>query len=671
MDLLSGLEPHWLQVFLAHRPQLPQLMLWAVLLGGVALFKNRSPAKAIGHDPQRHAAAPGWLARRRARTGLKHPKRGGVSVGYTSWRATAWLSWAEFRLGGILLGAPGSGKTTMLQRIIQAAAAMGSAAVIIDPKGSRQLRKTVTALGGIVWTIGGEKKWSPLEEDPELMTEQLLEGERVDPRAPVVFREGAALALAQLGQAMRRTGKRPSVTQIVEVLRDGRWADVCKRDLGADFRPLAKVEAEGVETFAAGLSRLMLGPAGRCVGNGPDAFTLRQAVAERKIVLFSLDTAALPDATRRVAGWAFLAVRAMLSDRLDEENPVPCLVAIDEAHRVGWTARLAVDILAIGREAHVPVVVASQGPSDVDELGHHMLERMVQDAGWRLIFRQGELDSARASRMLGAEPALDATFRAGGFAGVSVRRQEAYSLQGAGVGERTAVSPSALENLAPGTAWLRVPPIERKRGRVQCVRVALPDVPGDVSLIEGIVGETASGTAGDTVAANGEVMSPAIPELSPLTGAEQQALRRIRALVQERPGDECSPIVFPEGMKGTNAQGYPRLKIEGKYVYTYQLVWMEANGRRLGPGETVDHECHNRNKTCPGGVSCPHKLCHKLSHLGIKTGGRNNRAKEEQARVRRTSEAELARRDGALSRADDDDGAAGEGPGGGDRAAAD
>jgi hypothetical protein len=425
-----------------------------------------------------------------------------------------------------------------------------------------------------------------------------------------------------------------------------------------------------VETFAAGLSRLMLGPAGRSLGNGPDAFTIRQAVAERKILLFSLDTAALPDATRRVAGWAFLAVRALLSDRLDEENPVPYLVAIDEAHRVGWTARLAVDILAIGREAHVPVVVASQGPSDVDELGHHLLERMVQDAGWRLIFRQGELDSARASRMLGAQPALDATWRAGDLSGVSVRRQEAYSLQGAGVGERTAVSPSALENLAPGTAWLRVPPVERTRGRVQCVRVALPDAPGSVSLIEGIPGETASGTAGDTAPSNGKGMSPAIPEQSPLTEAEQQALRRIRALVQERPGDECSPIVFPEGMKGTNAQGYPRLKIEGKYVYTYQLVWMAANGRRLEPGETVDHECHNRDKTCRGGVSCPHKMCHKLSHLGIKTGGRNNRAKEEQARERRASEAELAGGDGCVG-ADDDDSAASEGTRGGERAAAD
>lgn len=510
-------------------------------------------------------------------------------------------------------------------------------------------------------------KWSPLEVDPELLAEQLLEGERVDPRAPAVFREGAALALVQLGQALRQSGKRPSVAQIAQVLRDGRWADVCKASLGNQFQVLAKVEAEGVRTFASGLARMVLGPAGRSLGNGPEAFTIRQAVAERRIVLFSLDTAALPDATRRVAGWAFLGVRAMLSDRLDEENPVPCLVGIDEAHRVGWTARIAVDILAIGREAHVPVVVASQGPSDVDELGHHLLERMVQDAGWRLIFRQGELDSARASRMLGAQPALDATFRAGGES--SVRRQEAYSLEGAGVGERTAVSPSALENLPPGTAWLRVPPVERTRGRVQCVRVALPDVVGNVSLVEGIPEGTGPGIQGDTAAANGE-------DVSPLSEAEQQALRRVEAWVQVDSGPDgvlgsCSRIVFPEGMKGTTVGGYPRLKVEGKYVYTYQLVWMAAHGRRLGPGETVDHECHNRDRVCRGGPGCPHRLCHKLSHLVVKTGGRNNRAKEEQARERRASEAERAPTrigsggriiDGAVA---DDDGDGSTSPGGG------
>jgi hypothetical protein len=255
--------------------------------------------------------------------------------------------------------------------------------------------------------------------------------------------------------------------------------------------------------------------------------------------------------------------------------------------------------------------------------------------------------------MLGAQPALDATFRAGGFAGVSVRRQEAYSLQGAGVGERTAVSPSALENLAPGTGWLRVPPVERKRGRVQCVRVALPDTVAAVEAGEPVLSPrtgtqagTAAGTAADSSQRNVEVDDPAVPALSPLTEAETRALRRIRAMIVEGEGEACSRIVFPEGMKGTDDQGYPRIKVEGRHVKTYQLVWMVANGRRLEPGETVDHECHNRDRSCPGGPGDPHRRCHKLSHLRVKTRGRNTADKEEQARERRATEAEAAAADG-------------------------
>jgi hypothetical protein len=116
-----------------------------------------------------------------------------------------------------MFGAPGSGKTTALQLIAQAAAAAGNAGVFIDPKGSRELRKTVAALGGIVWTIGGGVEWDPLEADPEIMAEQLLEGEPIDKQAPGVFRGGARLAMQQLGRALTVAGAKPDVDQVVGI----------------------------------------------------------------------------------------------------------------------------------------------------------------------------------------------------------------------------------------------------------------------------------------------------------------------------------------------------------------------------------------------------------------------------------------------------------------------
>src|SRR5262249_10800190 len=228
-----------------------------------------------------------------------------------------------------------------------------------------------------------------------------------------VFRGGARLAMQQLGRALRAAGEKPDVGQVVALLRSEKWQQLVRERLGKEFVPLTEHERDGVRTFAAGLAGLLLGPAGRSLGSGADCIRLRDPVAQRRIVLFSLDAGTFPDTSRRIAGWALLGVKALLGERLDTPGP-PCIVAVDEAHRVGWTGRLAVDLLATGREAHVPVVLASQGPSDLDELGHMLLERAVQDAAWVLMFRQGTLDSDRASRILGMRQTEDTTWSSDG-----------------------------------------------------------------------------------------------------------------------------------------------------------------------------------------------------------------------------------------------------------------
>jgi hypothetical protein len=132
-----------------------------------------------------------------------------------------------------------------------------------------------------------------------------------------------------------------------------------RQKLGKDYVPLTEHERDGVRTFAAGLAGLLLGPAGRSLGSGPDCLRLREEIARRRVVLFSLD-GEYPDTSRRIAGWVFLGLKALLGERLDVPGSL-CIVAVDEAHRVGWTGRLAVDLLATGREAKVPVVLCSQG----------------------------------------------------------------------------------------------------------------------------------------------------------------------------------------------------------------------------------------------------------------------------------------------------------------------
>ena len=44
--------------------------------------------------------------------------------------------------------------------------------------------------------------------------------------------------------------------------------------------------------------------------------------------------------------------------------------------------------------------------------------------------------------------------------------------------------------------------------------------------------------------------------------------------------------------------------------------------RHIGPipnGADVDHTCHNADETCPGGITCPHRLCVNPAHLEATT----------------------------------------------------
>src|SRR5438874_2504609 len=88
---------------------------------------------------------PGWIARRRARAGITH-RRDRVGVGYGSATHQVGLSPRELALGGLILGAPGSGKTYAAAVLVEALAWQGSACVVLDPKPSRDLAEVVAGV---------------------------------------------------------------------------------------------------------------------------------------------------------------------------------------------------------------------------------------------------------------------------------------------------------------------------------------------------------------------------------------------------------------------------------------------------------------------------------------------------------------------------------------------
>lgn len=86
-----------------------------------------------------------------------------------------------------------------------------------------------------------------------------------------------------------------------------------------------------------------------------------------------------------------------------------------------------------------------------------------------------------------------------------------------------------------------------------------------------------------------------------------------------------------------NAAGYAVFTLgRGNHFYAHREAWKLANGRTIPDGMQIDHECHNRDETCPGGA-CKHRSCVNPEHLALVTNGENaRRSTHTQSTMNRT-----------------------------------
>jgi hypothetical protein len=115
------------------------LTLWSLavlVIGGLMYAAMSMSTRSAPSTPSPVAVRrPGWIARRRARSGIR-PTKPGAAIGYASATRRVVLSPCELSLGVLILGTPGSGKTYAAVVLIEALAWRGNACVLLDPKPS-------------------------------------------------------------------------------------------------------------------------------------------------------------------------------------------------------------------------------------------------------------------------------------------------------------------------------------------------------------------------------------------------------------------------------------------------------------------------------------------------------------------------------------------------------
>ena len=93
----------------------------------------------------------------------------------------------------------------------------------------------------------------------------------------------------------------------------------------------------------------------------------------------------------------------------------------------------------------------------------------------------------------------------------------------------------------------------------------------------------------------------------PLRG-HMTVFERYLSYVDRRGPDECWPWTGARSPKN-----YGEFREPGKSVGAHRYGF-SRRVRPLEPGETVDHTCHNRDASCPGGNTCEHRACQNPAH---------------------------------------------------------
>ncbi|MGI9147414.1 MAG: type IV secretory system conjugative DNA transfer family protein [Chloroflexota bacterium] len=282
-----------------------------------------------------------------------------------------WMSLADLQHHATVIGMTGSGKTTTLGRLMDAAMAGGWSVLVVDAKGGR-LANVCTALGAAhalparVWLPGHPASWTyDLCAGEATAVGNRLVGAFEHGRDGQVYRNLSQALVPMAARALHASGQACTLDSLRYSLDEAHLAGLARRE--ADVA----VKAELVAMLQDGLHRKALsGLVGRLRslrygGFGPwllpserslDLATCLQAPG---VTYLGLPATAASEDVALVGRVLIQHLKQIAYAGLWSDEPHPSLVIFDEFASLGEAVQLT-DLLLQAREASLAVVISTQ-----------------------------------------------------------------------------------------------------------------------------------------------------------------------------------------------------------------------------------------------------------------------------------------------------------------------
>lgn len=386
----------------------------------------------------------------------------------------------------LILGATGSGKTVTQAAIAQAYVQAGLAAIVIDPKGDRELRETLRATAaGVgarfrVWSPDGDTVYNPIARGgvTEIADKALAAHQWSEPHYELATQRLLGHALA----TMRVAGLwPPSLSALVAHMDPERLDALASRAGGAiaerthgyvdSLSGSARADLGGGRDRLAVLAESELGP---CLdpelGEG-EQIDLAAALGGGEVLYFHLDADRYPAASKLLAA-ALLTDLIALTAELQGAGAGGLLV-IDEF--AALAAEQVSRLFARARSAGLSLLLGTQSLADLraarpDDPSDTLTEQVLSNVEFTVAHRIADPDSAeRLARVAGTEPAwavtqrIDATgLPLSGGEGTRTRQRDFLiapdQLKRLGTGEAVVIDPRAKHKAEIVRIW---PPHQR------------------------------------------------------------------------------------------------------------------------------------------------------------------------------------------------------------------